>query len=169
MAKRYAIASDDVCGRLNKLRSQHYPELEGVTVTALFVFSDENEHVLTEKGYPAIATMKITSARDRAAGLADAIVTVDRYSYSGLTREQSNALLDHELHHLQRVIDDNGQPKADTVGRPKLKIRPHDRHFGWFDEIARRHGHHSIEVMQASQLAMSTGQLYFNFSAEAAA
>jgi hypothetical protein len=41
----------------------------------------------------------------------------------------------------------------------------HDREFGWFDEIARRHREHSIEIRQSTRLVEDVGQLYFGFAA----
>lgn len=168
MGKRYSKASEDVIHRVARLREKYYPELEGVTITCLFVFSDENEQVLTHQGYPALATVKKTSTRDRAAGLADAIIVVDRYAYSTMTGRQSDALLDHELYHLEPVLDETGTVAADAIGRPKLTMRLHDRQYGWFDKIAERHGDASIEVSQAKLLADTSGQLYFDFSKAAA-
>lgn len=53
----------------------------------------------------------------------------------------------------------------DAQGRPALKMRMHDREFGWFDEIARRHREHSIEIRQSTRLVEDVGQLYFGFAA----
>jgi hypothetical protein len=54
-------------------------------------------------------------------------------------------------------------PVFDAVGRPKLLMRKHDHQFGWFDEVAQRHGEASPEVRQARVLMESSGQLYFDF------
>lgn len=53
------------------------------------------------------------------------------------------------------------KPILDDAGRPKLRLRHHDRSFGWFDEVAKRHGDESHEVRQAKQFADEAGQLYF--------
>ena len=169
MAKQYEKASEDVRKRIAKLRQKYHAELDGVTLDVLFCFSDESEQVLTHQGYPALALTKVNGLKERAAGLSDALIVVDRYCYSGLTTAQMDALLDHELHHLVPVIDEETeQPKFDTLGRMKLAIRKHDRQFGWFDEIAQRHGDASIEVQQAKALNEEEQQLYFDFTKEAA-
>jgi hypothetical protein len=62
------------------------------------------------------------------------------------------AVLDHELTHLELVTDGDGTVKYDDYNRPKLKIRLHDIHYGWFSEVAKRHKGASIEVQQATRL-----------------
>lgn len=171
MAKQYATASLDVLQRIERVRKEYHPQLGGVTIGALFVFGEEPQQVLEHQGYPALATIKPTSTKDRAAGLLDALLIVDRYAYEGLTDPQKDAMVDHELYHLERVTEDDGTPKFDSNGRPKLSIRKHDRQFGWFDEVAHRHGDNSLEVIQAKSIIASTRQLYFPFyrqTAEAA-
>jgi hypothetical protein len=121
------------------------------------------------QGYPAQAVCRLTPIRDRALGIADAVVVIDRANWLTLSQRQKEALLDHELTHLERVVDEEtGKPKFDAVGRPKLAIRRHDRQLGWFDEVARRHGDASPEMRQAKQLVANTGQLYFDFQTPAA-
>lgn len=170
MAKQFSRASKDVLTRIERLVGKHYPELDGVTISALFVFNDDSDPVLTHQGYPAAAMARIVSTRERAAGLEDAMIVIDRATYSGLTTKQCDALLDHELYHITRVIDEKTeQPKADVLGRPKLTIRKHDWQLGWFDEIVQRHGEHSMEVRQARELMEGSGQLYFDFAQDEAA
>ena len=172
MSKRYAPASEDVQHKIAALREEYYADeaFENVTIGALFVFDDESdEPVLTHHGYPAAALVRVVGSRDRAAGLADAQIVVDRSVYAGLTTKQQYALLDHELHHLELVTDAKGVVRFDAQGRPRLKCRKHDWQMGWFDEIANRHGEHSMERLEAKQLVEASGQLYFSFGASRAA
>ena len=165
MGKQYEKASEDVLRRIERLREKYYPEIERASLDVLFVFSDESEQVLSHQGYPALAVIKVNSLKDRAAGLGDALLVIDRYAYSGLSAKQADAMLDHELYHLDPVIDEKTeQPKYDSLGRMKLAIRKHDRQFGWFDEIAQRHGEHSTEVRQATAMLEEAQQLYFDFA-----
>lgn len=174
MAKRYEKASLDVVNRIAELRRQYYADIEVVTVGALFVYDTvSNLPILAHQGYSAAAVVRVTSARDRAAGMPDAQIVVDRATWQDLTSQQKNALIDHELYHLEVETDGEtpeGKPRLayDAQDRPKLKIRKHDRQFGWFDEIADRHGGDSMEVRQARRLLESTGQLYFEFKDAAA-
>jgi hypothetical protein len=53
-------------------------------------------------------------------------------------REKKLALLDHELCHAARVVDDDGEKKVDTKGRPVWRVRGHD--IEEFIEIVNRRG-----------------------------
>lgn len=170
--KGYSIASDDVLRTIDRMRKEHYDEdLDGVTISALYVFDLEaTTPVLTHGGYPAQAVCRITPTRDRVLGVSDVVIVVDRSNWMTLNVKQREALVDHELHHIERVVDEETEePKYDAVDRPKLAIRKHNHQFGWFDAIAERHGDASPEVRQAKQLIASTGQLYLQFEARAAA
>lgn len=164
--KSYSLASEDVMRIIERIREEyHAPDLDGVTISALFVYDLEaTEPVLTHGGYPAQAVCRITPVRDRALGVADAVIVIDRSNWLTLTQKMRDALIDHEINHLDRVVDEETElPKSDAVDRPKLRIRKHDHQFGWFDIVAQRHGDDSPEVRQAQQLMAATGQLYLDF------
>lgn len=170
--KTYSQASADLLKRIERMQAEHHPDLAKVTIGALFVFDDEktSESVLKHQGYPAAATVRITSLKDRALGIADAVIVVDRAHWGSLNAAQMNALIDHELEHLGTVLDtDTGKPKFDGMDRPKLAMRQHDHQLGWFDGVARRHGEASPEICQARQLLEQTKQLYFDFGQVVAA
>jgi hypothetical protein len=171
MTKRYERATDDVARKIAALREEYCEEIfEVVTVGALFVFDEDapDEPTLTFRGYPAVAIVRIVGLRDRAVGLPDAQIVIDRATWITLTAKQQNAVLDHELYHLELALDKKGNIRFDSQGRPKLKLRKHDWEFGFFDEIASRHGADSIERMQVKRLVESTHQLYFDFMKAAA-
>src|SRR6266403_3616986 len=125
--KTYSAAPDahDVITRIGY---DHHIELAGVKIAALFVFDDEEtEPILKHQGYPAQSLAKIVSLRDRALGMADAVIIVDRANWLILSQPQRNALIDHELTHLTRKLDnESGQPTYDVLHRPKLVMRQHD-------------------------------------------
>jgi hypothetical protein len=166
MSKRYDRASDDVVQHIRKLREKYYDYLEEVTVGAMFVSDEDGVPCLEHRGYPAAAVCRLVPSRDRAAGLSDVMIIIDRAVWQTYDAKQKAALVDHELYHIEPVIKD-GVQKYDAQERPKCKIRKHDYQFGWFDEIANRHGEASCEVSQAKMLVEMSGQLYFNFSAAA--
>lgn len=169
MGKRYEKGSDDLEQRIARLRDKYYSDLRVVTIGTLFVFDDDDSalSVLRHQGRSAAALCRIVPARERAAGLPDVQIIVDRATYSRSTAKQRDAILDHELYHIQPVFDEQtGRPKFDAQDRPKLRIRRHDHEFGWFDEIANRHGDDSMEVRQAKALIEASGQLYFDFGEE---
>ncbi|HJY39306.1 MAG TPA: putative metallopeptidase [Steroidobacteraceae bacterium] len=165
--KRFTAASTDLADCIEHALHEYHSELKDVTVGALFVFDEDSEAPpLMHGGYPAAAVVRITPIRDRALGVPDAVIVVDRDGWVDLTGAQRVALIDHELTHLSRVLDEKTQrPKRDAIGRPKLRIRKHDHQLGWFDEIAQRHGENSPEIRQARALVEQTQQLYFDFSA----
>jgi Putative phage metallopeptidase len=167
--KTYSLAYD-VDDAIARIRVLHHTDLDNVTITGLFAHDTEHgDSVLTHQGYPAGAVVRITPIKDRAVGIADATVTVDRAGWLTLSQRQRDALVDHELTHLHWVTDEDGDHLCDALGRPKLKMRKHDHQYGWFDEVAQRHGTASPEVRQARRLMESTsGQYYFDFEQEPA-
>lgn len=86
MTKVYGPASEDVEQRIEALRKTYYAQtLKPVTIGALFVFDDEDGiPVLTHHGYPAAAMIRIVGLRDRAQGMPDAQMIIDRCVYEGL-------------------------------------------------------------------------------------
>jgi hypothetical protein len=172
--KTFSLAPD-VDTNIATMRAEHHEDLGGVTVTGLFAYDTESsEPVLKHQGYAAGAIVRITPLKDRALGMADATITVDRAGWLALSQRQRNALIDHELTHLVHKLEedeDTGEevPAFDALGRPKLLMRKHDHQFGWFDEVALRHGQASPEVREARVLMETSGQLYFDFGAQARA
>lgn len=169
--KTYSSAPD-VQECLDRMQGKHHEDLDGVRVVALFVFDDEESsaQVLRHQGYAAQAVTRIIPLRERVLTVVDALIVVDRAVWMSLSYLQRDALVDHELTHLQRVEDEEieGNFLCDSLGRPKLCMRQHDHQFGWFDDVAQRHGDASPEVCQAKALIASTGQLYFDFERKAA-
>jgi hypothetical protein len=164
----------DVTDAIDAVRAEHHEELTDVTIAGLFAFDTESSlPVLKHQGYAAGAVVRITPLKDRALGVADATIVVDRAGWLALSACQRNALIDHELTHLEvKTEEEEGAkepvPVFDALGRPKLLMRKHDHQFGWFDEVAQRHGEASPEVRQARVLMESSGQLYFDFEPRAA-
>jgi hypothetical protein len=164
--KIYSKLSSDVLDHIARIQDEYHPNLTDVTIEGLFVFDDEksSEPVLKHQGYAAAATVKITPVRDRALGGADAVVTIDRATWVGLSAEQRDALIDHELYHLEWLQDGEGKPKSDVLGRPKLGMRRHDLQIGFFAEILQRHGDASFEARQTRQMFAVVAQMKFDFT-----
>lgn len=139
----------------------------GVTVDLLFAHAEVDEDgmpkgdALKHHGVKALGIAKILSLKHRVAGRADAEITLDGDWWNDAPQDQRDALLDHELHHLTVKTDGKMKPTYDDIGRPKLRMRPHDYDFGWFNIIAVRHGLASNEVRQAAQLMDGAGQYYW--------
>jgi hypothetical protein len=146
----------------------HHPDLlkHKVTVGVDFAGVPLGES-LKCKGVPCHAYVKITPLRQRIRGYPDAVITIDaRHWADEAGEEQRAALIDHELAHLLVCFDKDKFVKSDDIGRPKLRIRPHDIEVGWFLDVAERHGEASYEVAQARRIADDHGQLLFGWAAE---
>ena len=162
----YTPAPEEVHARCVALIKRFHPDLVsvGIRLDILFAQTDaEDGHSVKLNGYPCQAVVSILGPKERAKEQGDAQIIIDEENYHDLTEEEQDALLDHELYHLEVVKDQHGRPKRDPYGRPKLKMRLHDVQFGWFEEIARRHKQASGEVKQATQLYGLHRQTYFDF------
>lgn len=146
-------APSEVNELVAELIETYHPELADVEATILCQMH-ESKNGLALHGYPAYATVRLIPAKDRAAGLPDARITIDAEEWHEMPEAKQRAVLDHELHHLEVVgqwspgDDDNPSRfvcKTDDAGRPKMKLRKHDYNFGGFYEIAERHRGHSVE------------------------
>lgn len=124
---------------------------------------ETDANVLQEKGRPTEATIRIMRLKDRVAGRGDVEITIDGDKWADLNAKQREALIDHQLEHLELQKDSEDKPKTDDIGRMKLKIRKHDYEIGGFDAVAHRHHGDCPEVRQAKQLMDQSGQLLFGF------
>lgn len=116
---------------------------------------------ISANGYPALAQTKVIPLDERVNGAGDVLMKIDADWWLKAKPDERDALLDHELTHIEVRTNDKNEIIRDDLNRPKLKIRKHDRQFGWFDEVALHHPGVAIECQQAMQLASDAGQLYF--------
>lgn len=150
------------------MREYHRPLAEaGVRVDALMAHAARDSETGEPKGpairlhgYPCYATIRITSQKERVAGLGDAMLTLDGDRWSDLTAEQQRALLDHELAHLVLVTED-GMPQTDDCFRPKLRSRPHDAQLGIFWDVVERHQANALESVGYRDVHKQFTQLCF--------
>jgi hypothetical protein len=170
----YQRAPESVSAIGDRLIASHYPTLAEAEVTIGYLMAHATTNDAGEKtgpaikhqGYPADAVVKVVKLQDRVAGMPDVLVTIDGDQWPRWSEAQREALIDHELYHLEVLRDDEGQIKADDHGRPRLKCRLHDWQLGGFAAIARRHKEDSGEVRQAESMRANYGQLLFGFAAE---
>ena len=136
-----------------------------VTICMLLVFDEIDQNgeavgaALKLHGVSCFAVTRILSLKLRAHGLADAEILVDGELWKDMPGKSRIAMMDHELTHLDLVFKDNSLVR-DSLGRPKLAMRMHDYHHGWFSEVVDRHGAASIESLQANRFVKESGQLY---------
>lgn len=173
MAKTFTPAPDDVRKMAEEVIEQYHPDIKesGLTIDYLFVKSDSG-HALTLRGVPCFAIAKKITTKDRVKGCADCEITIDDDKWQDLTDLRRRALLDHELYHfrLDRDAEEGNEEgfKLDSAGRPVVSIRPHDWEFGWFEEVAKRWGQDSNEVVQAKLMYDKAGNALFPFLADEA-
>ncbi len=172
MAVVYELCSEDVDQLAHGLIQKHHPDLRDkakpVKVEYVFAELEPNSNgdrpsgdAVKLHGVACFAVVRIIPAKQRALGRGDAEVTIDKAKWEKMPMPRRQALLDHELEHLLVKRDNAGAMVLDAYERPRLKLKPHDWDFGWFDTIARRHGANSIEVQQAHKIADAAGKIYF--------
>lgn len=159
------VEVQQVCDRMMEL--YHGPLKDaGVTIDFLFAKTDpEKDEAVALKlhGYRASAIVKVVPYKLRVQGHGDAEIIVDGDEWYTWSEEEKDALIDHELEHLELKLDKEGLVCRDDLDRPKLRLRLHDHEFGWFDSIARRHGAHSFEVQQYERFKNSEWQMHLPF------
>lgn len=173
---------NDIIKELIENDSDHYHlNKSGVRISVLMHISDGP---MMCAGYPALAMIRKTAPRERALGMADAVITVDSAAWDDLEENERVELVDHELMHLAPKIkewnyehmpdgsvryEDGKAVKKEAVyeydanHRPKLDIVKHDVQVGWFVRNVEKHGFRSPERMQAKALCDRFGQLLFGF------
>lgn len=147
----------------------HQPLLDAkVKIDFVFAFPDYDEDsgepindALRKNGCKALGICRKLALKDRALGRGDAEISLDGEWWRQSDNSERRALLDHELHHLDVKRNKDGTAQRDDLGRPILKLRPHDHEFGWFEVIAARHGVASQERIQARRIMEQSGQFYW--------
>ncbi len=171
--KTYSQAPSGTAERVAHLIKCFHRELldAGVKIDLISVTTDKiGKPALMHNGYAAYAVVRSLGPKERTMGRGDAEIVIDEEQYLKLSDDQKDALLDHEVHHIQLILDKKtGKPKLDSRGRPRLGMKKHDYQFGWFSEIAKRHGIASMEVKQAHQMYLAERQTLFAFVSEPAA
>lgn len=159
--ERLAAGGHKIYERLAAMRDRfHAPLTEaGVAIDVLLVHAarDQNDEpkgsALDHNGYPAAAVVKILSLEQRVAGRGDAEMVIDGDKWDEWSDAELDSLLDHELEHLELVIDKDGAVVRDDADRPKLKMRRHDWQHGGFYSIAKRHKEDAFEVQAVTAVA----------------
>lgn len=160
----FVRANHEVLDFVSSVMEEYHPHLaqEEVTVDVRWAIADGEGAALKKNGYPAAAIISITPLKQRVLSVADAVIDLDRDVWLKLTEAEQKALIDHELHHLELVVDEDGvRFKHDDHGRPKLKMRPHDWEIGGFTAVAQRHQGNALETKALQQAAETTFQQVF--------
>lgn len=172
MSKSYDRAPTEVAERAYKLIGKYHPDVNEADLTIDFIFvRNPDGAAVTHGGYRALALCKVISLKDRAMDRGDVEIQIDAEVYEKMSSAEKDALLDHELYHIEVQREDpegdgdqgdaRGSIKTDDLDRPKVRLKKHDYQFGWFTAIAERHGPASPEVVQAKILWDEAGQAFF--------
>ncbi len=157
----YWKADAEVCDLLATIMNEWHPDLVDADVKVGILFalhSDETKSSVSHGGYPALATIKIVSLRDRVTKGYDAEMLVDGSMWATHKSEHKVAILDHELTHInvKREKPKKGAKAGDAppdfvlddIGRPVLKLRKGDWNAGdGFKEVVQRHREFSAELL----------------------
>jgi hypothetical protein len=168
MPTTYKRADNTAEGCRDRMMEKFHPDLFklAVNVDLLFAWNDDPEKpAVTLGGYPCYAKVRIVGLKDRTLGHGDAEIIIDEAKWFRLSPAERDALMDHELTHLDLKRDpETYTPMRDALNRPRLTMVKHDYQFGWFTNVVKRHGLSSIEAKQANDLMKTDGQLYFGFA-----
>lgn len=159
----YKAAGLDIARRAKRLVKKYHDNLARarVRIDFLFVTTDgEDGCALKCHGYPALAVASVIPQKNRVGLKADARIIIDKEAWDELPEKQRDALLDHELQHFEAVMSDD-TVALDGNDRPKIRMRKHDVQLGFFSVIAKRHGEHSQEVIQARALVEHAAETLF--------
>lgn len=163
MSKKYWVAGEKVQEACWETMEQFHSELVAFKVNVLCVFAKAED----KKGFPlpavklhgrsCYATIRAVSDADRAAGMPDAVMTIDHFLWETLSPERQVALLDHELTHIELS---GGESSAGV----SLAMRKHDWELSGFFDVVKRHGKDAIELVDLIKFGRSEpGQLAFRF------
>lgn len=151
MPTSYTTADASVASVVKDAATRWYPDLREAKVSFDLLFavaSELGEPALKKNGVPALAIIKVNSLEDRAKGMNDATIKIDGAKWGEMRETERLSLIDHELYHLVVVRSKKSKAiKRDDLGRPKLKLRPHDFEIGGFAEIIERHKQNAHEAM----------------------
>ena len=154
----------DIARGILKKHESHAPILKaGVRIDLVFAFADIDEKTQQPKndalslhGHKALGICKKIGLKERALDRGDAEIALDGDWWNEANDAEREALLDHELHHIEVKQDERGVV-LDDLKRPVIKLRKHDFEFGWFNIVAARNGMFSQERIQARAMLDRAG------------
>lgn len=134
-----------------------HPKLKeaGVTVTVLTSHGGDGP-ALQAKGQQLAFVVKVTSHKERVAGMSDVLITLDGDRWPDWSEKTQVSIIDHCLTAIVLRYMPTGEIKTDDCGRPKLKVKPHDMEFGVYYEVMQRHGEDALDTKLVAKLCEDT-------------
>lgn len=170
MATIYTPAEDDVVEFMTAVWLDRFPEVYNLdprpTISVLMAESDKDDKPpLKHHGYQAAALISLTSPEERVSGGTDLRLRIDRANWSRMTSRQREALIAHELLHIQvtTVPGRDTETVTDDYGRPKIKLRLHDWEVGGFSQIVDWYGDDAIEKQTVDRINERLSQMVLPF------
>lgn len=168
----YQKCGADVESLVETIVSKYHHRLRDAEVRVDLVFAyaatdangDTMGPALKKNGLRCYAIARNIGLKDRAKGAGDCEIAIDGDEWPTMNDIEQEALLDHELTHFELRTDKDGNLVRDDLDRPKIRIRPHDREIGWFDEVAQRHGKEAFEFRAFNSLWQHCRQLQLPFT-----
>lgn len=162
MAKTYEPADHEIRTMLDEVIAEYHPALRDAHVSiAVLMIAHANVEdgdipppAITVGGWPAIARVSISSLRDRALGMADAVIEIDAHEWDRRDDAEQRAILDHEARHLSVTVGDDEAKtvKVDSCDRPVLSMRKHDFRVEGFADVIARHKRSAPEIAMVEAL-----------------
>jgi hypothetical protein len=166
----YTPATDDVIEFVTAVWLDKFPETYGLdprpTLSILMAASDKaDKPALKHHGYPAAAIIGITSPEERVSGGTDLRLRIDSLAWSRMDERRREALIAHELLHVQveTVPGTPDLPRTDDYGRPKIKLRLHDWEVGGFSQIVDWYGDDAVEKRVVNEINERLSQRVLSF------
>lgn len=169
MPVTFQRAEKDVTDLVAKVMAEAFDDLAKlkVEVDVLMAFAARDKDgepkgcALKLHGVPCLAIVKVTSLKDRVAGLGDVRILIDGDQFPHRTAEEQEAIIHHELQHLVIARDKDGNARIDDAFRPVLKTRPHDAELGVFFATIDRYKTAAIEAQAYRALHREMSQRTF--------
>jgi hypothetical protein len=144
----YQPASAELLGVVKQIMERfHNDQFRSGAEPVVLMATDSAKPPVKWNGVETIARVRKIPQRDRAAGLGDFEVIIDKAKWEARNRYQRLAVIDEALcyvhPYLSEVTDGDGETAAferDAGGRPRLKITPPGFAAFGFAEVIERHG-----------------------------
>jgi hypothetical protein len=168
MKTTYAVAPEEVTvsllGRVLKSQPRFDPIRENdLRIEILKAIRTDGKPAVRHHGAAALAQIKIVGAEERSTGGPDVRIKIDWARWLDLGPKSREAILAHELYHVEFAKTNEGNLKRDDYDRPIVRLIPDDWSITGFKEVADWYGEDSIEKRSFNTLGEILSQATFDF------